>query len=114
MPGSSEEKSAKLAAKGVGSQDVILGVRPEHTQLVFDKAENTIEGTLRVNEMMGSELHLHLYTEDGTRLIVRVPTIQLSASQRANLSAGATLYITFEDKVMYFFDPESQENILFG
>ena len=47
-------------------------------------------------------------------LLLRVITIQLSKAQRANLYSGATLYITFEDKVMYFFDPESQENILFG
>ena len=102
-----------LAKNGVGSREVTLGARPEHIVLADAKAENTIETKLIVSEMMGSEVHLHVRTTDGTDLIVRVPTIQLSPAQRANLHSGATLYITFEDKVMYFFDPESQENLLF-
>ena len=102
-----------LAKNGIGSREVTLGARPEHIVLADAKAENTIETKLIVSEMMGSEVHLHVRTTDDTDLIVRVPTIQLSHAQRENLHAGATLYITFEDKVMYFFDPESQENLLF-
>ena len=107
------ENGRLLGEKGYGSREVILGARPEHITLADGPAENAIETTLIVNEMMGSEVHLHVRTKDGTDLIVRVPTIQLSKEQRENLYAGATLYITFEDKVMYFFDPESQENLLF-
>ena len=102
-----------LAKNGISSREVTLGARPEHIVLADAKAENTIETKLIVSEMMGSEVHLHVRTTDDTDLIVRVPTIQLSPAQRANLHAGATLYITFEDKVMYFFDPESQENLLY-
>ena len=108
------ENGALLAEKGISSREVTLGARPEHITLADGPAENAIETTLIVNEMMGSEVHLHVRTNDGTDLIVRVPTIQLSKEQRANLYAGATLYVTFEDKVMYFFDPESQQNLLFG
>ncbi|MBQ7464974.1 MAG: TOBE domain-containing protein, partial [Oscillospiraceae bacterium] len=68
--------------------------------------------TVEVNEMMGSELHLHVVTEDGTRLIVRVPTIDLEPDQRHGLQRDSRLYITFRGKVMHFFDPESQENLL--
>ena len=68
--------------------------------------------TLEVNEMMGSELHLHVYTEDGTRLIVRVPTIALDPKDREGLVAGKKLYVTFGGKVMHFFDPETTENLL--
>ena len=64
--------------------------------------------------MMGSELHLHVYTEDGTRLIARVPTINLTAEQRNQLVYGAQLYLTFEGKVMHFFDKESQLNLIYG
>ena len=62
--------------------------------------------------MMGSELHLHVYTEDGTRLIVRVPTVDLSVERRESLVQGAKLYITFTGKVMHFFDPETESNLL--
>ena len=64
--------------------------------------------------MMGSELHLHVFSEDGTRWIVRVPTIDLSEEQRKNLTAGADLYITFEGKAMHFFDPETEKNLIYG
>ena len=104
------QKGADLAKKGVVSQDIALGVRPEHITLAPDK--NGIPCTLEVNEMMGSELHLHVYTEDGTRLIVRVPTIALDPKDREGLVAGKKLYVTFGGKVMHFFDPESTENLL--
>ena len=61
--------------------------------------------------MMGSELHLHVYTEDGTRLIVRVPTLNLTADERKSLVYGKQLYITFTGKVMHFFDPETKNNL---
>mgnify|MGYP002625404198 CR=1 FL=1 len=109
----SEEKSAKLAAKGVGSQDVILGVRPEHTQLVFDATDNTIEGTLRVNEMMGSELHLHVDLADKTSVILRIPTLDLTEAQRAGLTYGSKLRFAFPEKVTHLFDPKSEESLLF-
>ena len=62
--------------------------------------------------MMGSELHLHVYTEDETRLIVRVPTIGLTNEQRKGMTYGSALNITFEGKVMHFFDPETEKNLL--
>ena len=107
-----EEKSAALRARGTDTREIHLGVRPEH--IVLTKAgPGAIPCTLEVNEMMGSELHLHVYTEDGTRVIVRVPTINLSTSERESLISGTKLWITFEGKVMHFFDPESTENLLF-
>ena len=105
------EKGAALAAKKVKPGPVALGVRPEHIVLTKD-TENAIPCTLEVNEMMGSELHLHVYTADETRLVVRVPTISLDEQTRKGLVAGAKVYLTFEGKVMHFFDPESTENLL--
>jgi multiple sugar transport system ATP-binding protein len=92
---------------------VLLGVRPEHIVLADPKDEGAIPVTLEVNEMMGSELHLHVYTEDGTRLIVRIPTIDLTPEQREGMVTGAKLYVTFEGKVMHFFNPETEKNLLF-
>ena len=62
--------------------------------------------------MMGSELHLHVYTDDGTRMIVRVPTLDLTNEFRKELVGGKELYITFEGKVMQFFDAETEENLI--
>ena len=108
------EKLRALKDNGVYAQKILLGVRPEHIVLSDASDPGAIRCTLEVNEMMGSELHLHVFTEDGTRLIVRLPTISLTQEQRDNMVYGATLYITFESKVMHFFDPDSQKNLIFG
>ena len=105
-------KGEALKAKGAATGEILLGVRPEHIQMAHAGDPGAIPVTLEVNEMMGSELHLHVYTEDGTRLIVRVPTIDLAPGERAELVRGKELFISFEGKVMHFFDKESQKNLL--
>ncbi len=107
-------KGEELKARNIKSGTITLGVRPEHITLAREKGRNTIACKLEVNEMMGSELHLHVVTEDNTRLIVRVPTIELDAEQRAHLTYGSELYITFSGKVMHFFDPETDKNLIYG
>jgi len=104
------EKKDMLLRNNVGSKKLLLGVRPEHITLC-DNPNEGIPCTLEVNEMMGSELHLHVYTNDGTRLIVRVPTLNLSTEKRNSLVAGAKLNITFSGKVMHFFDNETKLNL---
>ena len=108
------EKGQELKKKGVRSGKVMLGVRPEHIVLSDASSPAAIPCKLEVNEMMGSELHLHVYTADETRLIVRIPTIDLSMEQRRSLVYGKQLYITFEGKVMHFFDPETTKNLIYG
>ena len=105
------EKGKALAEKYASTGKVLLGVRPEHISLAKE-GENAIPCVLEVNEMMGSELHLHVYTEDGTRLIVRVPTVNLDTHERDALVQGKKLYLTFSGKVMHFFNPETEENLL--
>ena len=106
------DKCEKLSARGVGSRDVILGVRPEHTQLCFSDEPGSIAGTLRVNEMMGSELHLHVDLPDGASAILRIPTLDLTEQQRAGLTYGTKLRFTFPEKVTHLFDPQSEESLL--
>ena len=108
------EQNAVLAKKGVGSQDIILGVRPEHTTVLFGKNDNAIECSISVNEMMGSELHLHLTSKNDDQIIVRLPTVDLSQDQRSSLRYGNTLYITFPAKVMHLFDPKTEKNLIWG
>ena len=107
------EKGELLNEKRVPGGKILLGVRPEHMKLTFEDGPDTIPARLEVNEMMGSELHLHVYTEDGTRWIVRVPTIDLTQEQRVSLKNGARVNITCEGKVMHFFDPETEKNLIY-
>jgi multiple sugar transport system ATP-binding protein len=109
-----EEQNAILSRKGVGSQEIILGVRPEHTTVLFDHSEGAIECTIDVNEMMGSELHLHLRSRNDDKIIVRLPTVDLTKEQRDSLSYGSKLYITFPAKVMQLFDPATEKSLING
>ena len=106
------DKAPALKAKGVGSREVVLGVRPEHFVLANAGDKDAISCDILVNEMMGSELHLHVVTNNGDKLIVRIPTVSLTDEQRKSLVQGTTIYVTFEGKVMHFFDEESQTNLL--
>ncbi len=108
------DQNAALAKNGVGSQDITLGVRPEHTTALFDSRENSIECTIQVNEMMGSELHLHLKTKNDDSIILRLPTIDLTKEQREQLVYGNKMYITFQPKVMHLFDPKTEKNLIYG
>ena len=108
------DQVAVLSRKNAKSQDIILGVRPEHTTVLFDKAENAIECTIDVNEMMGSELHLHLSSANDDKIIVRLPTVDLTQEQRSSLSYGNKMYITFPAKVMHLFDPETERSLIDG
>ena len=106
------KKAEMLLAKNVQSQEIILGVRPEHVTQADAQDAAAIPCTIKVNEMMGSELHLHVVEENGDQLIVRIPTITLEDEQRKAMVYGHKLHITFEGKVMHFFDAETARNLL--
>ena len=106
------KKAEMLKQKGISSRAITLGVRPEHFTLADKNNPAAIPCKIVVNEMMGSELHLHVTTESGDKLIVRIPTVSLEDDQRQELVRGKTIYVTFEGKVMHFFDPESERNLL--
>ena len=106
------QKGEILASKYIGNREIILGVRPEHMVLRNQASQDAIECVVQVNEMMGSELHLHVLTNDGTKLIVRVPTVNLTYEEIRNLSNGNTVYVSFEGKVMHFFDVETEQSLL--
>ncbi len=102
-----------LKDKKAPAQTVILGVRPEHIVLAEAAGQDTINGSVMVNEMMGSELHLHVQVEGEQKIIARAPTVNLSHEQRAQLKSDYPVYMTFPGKVMYLFDPETEKNLLY-
>lgn len=102
-----------LTEKGVEAQPIYLGVRPEHITLTSRQNPLAVPCTIEVNEMMGSELHLHVVTDaSGDKLIVRVPTIDLTPAQRAAMVAGAKVYISIESKVVHMFNVTTEISLL--
>ena len=106
------KKAELLAQKQVATGEILLGVRPEHLTLSTKDDPAAIPCTITVNEMMGSELHLHVVEDNGDKLIVRIPTVSLSDEQRKNMVYGQTIYVTCEGKVMHFFDEQTEKNLL--
>ena len=104
------DKGKALLERDIQSRPIILGIRPEHIQLAQGK--DGVPVTIQVNEMMGSEYHLHVTTEQGEKLIVRIPTLSLSDEERANMVNGTQIKVSFSGKAMHFFDPESEKNLL--
>ena len=109
-----DSENTKLLLKNkVDSSDVVLGVRPEHITFSTEPSKNSLECSLVVSEMMGSELHLHLLALDGSTIVVRVPTVNLSADEfKAATVPGTKSYISFEGKVMHLFNKETSISLL--
>ena len=103
-----------LKEKGVEAGEIILGIRPEHIELAEADGAEVVKGKVLVNEMMGSELHLHVSTEDGTKIIARTPTLELSHEDRKQLKNGYPVQLIFPAKALYFFDPETEKNLIYG
>ncbi len=106
------QKGEMLKKKNIGSGEIILGVRPEHFILSNKDNKSAIQCKIVVNEMMGSELHLHVEEDNGDKLIVRVPTVSLDDDTKHSLVFGKKIYVSFESKVMHFFDSKTGHNLL--
>ena len=106
------ENGELLRSRNLGSREILLGVRPEHINLA-EAGEDTINGTILVNEMMGSELHLHVRVDENSKLIARTPTVNLTHQERKQLRKNQSVHLSFPGKVMYFFDPETEKNLLY-
>ena len=108
------EKGEALKAKEVKSQDILLGVRPEHMTLKIKQDKVSIPVNVEVCEMMGSEIHVHVLTKDNTKIIVRMPTLNMSQEEKDALVQGNEVYLSFESKAMHFFNPEDEKSLLAG
>ena len=107
----SEEKQKRLAAKGVDSCDIILGVRPEHIELK-QKDGAMVHGTVDVSEMMGSSVYLHMKA-CGRDTVIIVPTIDLTGEQRSAFASGRDIAFTFAGGCIHVFDPKTGRNLEF-
>ncbi len=106
-----QKKSEMLLQNGVQSRSVILGVRPEHITVVTGERAFAFKARIVVNEMMGSEFHIHATNPDGSELVVRVPTLALSHEERTAFGAGHEISVTFGGQAMHIFDDVTEENL---
>jgi len=107
LPGTSvvlsEEKQARLAAKNVPEQEVIVGVRPEHILLT----DSGYKGHVEVSELMGSSEHLHLTDQNGRDMVV----ILNDKKDFENYSMGTEVNMTFSGDMVHVFSKEDEKNL---
>ena len=107
------EKLEILKKKATPEQEVTLGIRPEHFVYTEASTDTTIDLKVKVNEMMGSEIHVHAEVEGNDNVIIRIPTVSLNFTDYANhFSLGKDISVKFESKVIHLFDSEGN-NLLF-
>ena len=107
------KKAESLLALDAQTQDITLGVRPEHIVLQPNKSNNAVDLEILVNEMMGSEYFVHAQAKDEKEVVIRVPSISLGeeADAAKKIAPGTVIHVAFEGQVMHLFDKEGY-NIL--
>ncbi|MCI9056607.1 MAG: sn-glycerol-3-phosphate ABC transporter ATP-binding protein UgpC [Oscillospiraceae bacterium] len=105
----SPEKAARLLAREVQSQEVTLGVRPEHIALT--ESENAVFAAVDVSEMMGSAVHIHVDACERDVVIV-VPVSEEEAKEAGErFRRGAPVRFTFRGSAAHLFDKETGMNL---
>ena len=99
------EQNAKLAANGVESRTITLGIRPVH--LILDDP-NGITATIDVSELMGSERLLHM-TANGTDVVAVVQTANLDPNAYLRKSQ---VKFGIDGRLAHLFDPETEKNLI--
>ena len=103
----SEEKRARLLAGDVQSQEVILGVRPEH--IFLTEADNAVPAQVDVSEMMGSAVHIHV-SACGRDVVIVVPVSEEGQSQES-MDTGTPLRFIFRGSAAHVFHRETGRNL---
>ena len=99
-----EEKQQALKNRTDVPTSVIVGVRPVHIHL----ADEGIDATVDVSELMGSELHLHVRSGDQDVVIV-VPTTDVDLN--AVHGGHKAIKYTFRPELMHFFYTDTEKNL---
>ena len=109
-----DEMAQKLASKGQGNADVIVGVRPEHIT-VQTEGGNAIQCTVEVSELMGSEFYLHATVGEGEKqqnVVMRIQTTELPAEVRAGVPSGTKRGFPSRNQLIHLFDPTTEKSLL--
>ena len=106
-----ESKQNALKAQNVESQAIVLGIRPEHTDLAAEAGENTLPAKVDVCEMMGSELYVHAQCH-GRDTVIRIPITRLQAEHRGGYPYGTALTLGVNGELVHLFSAETGKNLI--
>jgi len=97
-------KKARELTKKTAASEVILGVRPENVVVTKESKRNALEATVVYVELTGKESNVHL--EAGEFLLIAIRT------STQDLSAGDTVWLSFDEKKVHVFDRKSGKALL--
>ena len=102
-----EQKAARLVEGGYIGKEVVLGIRPEDIKdeeiFVSGGADNVLDATVKVYEMLGAEVFL-FFTIEGFDITVRV-------NPRTTARPGDTIKIALDPAKIHVFDKETERTI---
>ena len=105
----SREKQERLLAGDAESQDVVLGVRPEH--MIITREDNAVPAAVDVSEMMGSAVHIHV-SACGRDVIIIVPVSEdEEEARKAVPQMGTPVRFTFHGSAAHVFNRETGVNL---
>jgi multiple sugar transport system ATP-binding protein len=108
-----ESVAEQLAQKGIGNQDVTLGIRPEHIVLTGSDDPGAVKAKVTVSEMMGSEIYMHIDTAFGES-VINMPLISLPPDHPNGFKAGEEVFFTVVGDLAHLFDTKTEENLRYA
>ena len=103
--------SKALNERGSVPEKVVLGVRPENLIICDEGTPNSITAKVEVNEMMGSEIHIHASYSEGKKIIMRVQIADMTDEQQTELLKRPTISFTLRERTINLFDAEDGRNL---
>jgi len=124
-----DDDRAEAIAQNATSDQLLLGIRPEHITVHLAEVEESVPATVDIIEPLGSNDLLYFELEDGTGVEdvisedVEIGTdeeedeeeykvfIQPGSVPNDYEGGGDVVYLTFETEHMHVFDPQTGENV---
>ena len=86
------------------TNDVVLGIRPEHISVSKESINNSIKAKVDIIEGMGRELYIHLTLNEKTIIVITKSVEDLELGKEVNL--------VFDDKRVHVFDKNIEKNLI--
>ena len=107
-----ESSVEKMKNNFVKPQNIVLGIRPEHIEVCNSNSANSLKGTIKVVELMGSSMHVHIETSFSKDIVIVVPTTNLSSEELERITTGNELYFNWQNRLAHLFSEETQANLM--
>jgi len=96
-------KSMGEAIMEAETSEIMLGIRPEDLTIIKRGQKNAIRAKIDIIELMGRELHIHLKVGEKSLVVITSPT--------QNLNVVKEVWLSLNEKRIYFFDKKSKKVI---